>query len=706
LKVCPFSSILWSDILPEGCILICAYIDPGTGYTVASLLGLIIAFGIGFLGILAAFYKRIHKFFRNRKKLLFIIVAVVAAAALFFAVGVLMGRKESVFDRKIVILGFDGLSPEILEPMMEAGELPHFSELKESGSYSRLATTNPSQSPVAWTGFSTGQNPGKHGVYDFIVRDPKKMDLKLSLSNISGGRAHRVIKTRCFWDYTSDERIPTTILSCPVTFPPDRIYGRMISGMGVPDILGTEGTFTFYTTEKTGDGEDIGGTVIHVRNTPLVVTNLIGPKKRSLGGTVENVTVPMKIERRDDERVALTFQDSSFELAKNSWSSWKSVTFDLGQRRKMRGILKFYLVETDPELKLYASPINFDPREPFFPLSHPSEYSSEMATEIGLYYTQGMPMDTWALNEGRIPEEALVEQMNEVMREKKAMLDLELARLEKGVLFCYFESSDIVQHMFWRYIDPQHPLYEENAPAEYRDIIHEWYRKMDAILGEVMDAAGEEDYLFVLSDHGFDTFRRAVHLNTWLRQNGYLELKDPYGTSGAELLKDVDWEKTRAYSIGFGALYINQEGREKNGIVKKGEETEKLKREISEKLTQWIDEKYQQPVINKVHDGSDLFFGKQAGNTPDLYVGFNIGYRASWQSALGAVPEETIEDNLKKWSGSHLFDPVLVPGVLFCSEKITKRNPSLYDLTPTIVKIIGFDEKRLKECDFDGLPLF
>jgi len=153
-------------------------------------------------------------------------------------------------------------------------------------------------------------------------------------------------------------------------------------------------------------------------------------------------------------------------------------------------------------------------------------------------------------------------------------------------------------------------------------------------------------------------------------------------------------------------IYINQEGREKYGIVKSGAETEQLKMEIRNKMQQWVDEKTRKPVVSNVYDGNDLFFGPNAKNTPDLYVGFHIGYRASWQSALGAVPEEMIEDNLKKWSGSHLFDPVLIPGVLFCNKKITKKNPSIYDLTPTIVKLIGYDEKKLKQCDFDGLPLF
>ena len=221
-----------------------------------------------------------------------------------------------------------------------------------------------------------------------------------------------------------------------------------------------------------------------------------------------------------------------------------------------------------------------------------------------------------------------------------------------------------------------------------------------------MKIIDREDTLIVLSDHGFNTFRRAAHINSWLRENGYLQLQSPYAESGKELLLDIDWSKTKAYAIGFGAIYINQQGREKYGIVKPGEETELLKEEISKKLKEWTDDKYNKAVVSDVYKREDIFWGECASQTPDLYVGFNIGYRASWQTALGAVPSELIEDNLKKWSGSHLFDPKLIPGVIFSNKKITKEKPSIYDITPTILNITGYDKEKIAECDLDGSPLF
>jgi hypothetical protein len=383
-----------------------------------------------------------------------------------------MHKTVSDFKEKILLLGLDGLSPKIIEPMMAAGQLPHFCRLKEKGAYRSLATTNPSQSPVAWSGFATGQNPGKNGVYDFIVRNPQDYMLTLSLSYIQKGVPQRVIKSKTFWNYTSERGVPAVIIGCPVTFPPDPIHGKMLSGMGVPDILGTEGTFTFYTTEKPHKELREGGKVFYLQKSGEFIVDLIGPRLKRPQGRGANATVPVKIVlSQGDGKIRIDYQGRRVDLTKGEWSDWQEVTFSLGPFKTAKGIFKFYLVDIAPEFKLYVSPINFDPRAPLFSISSPAGYSRELARKIGLYHTQGMPMDTWAVNEKRLDEQAFLVQVNEVLREKIAMLDFELARLKQGLLYCYFESSDIIQHMFWRYTDPGHPLYEQGASGEYKEII-------------------------------------------------------------------------------------------------------------------------------------------------------------------------------------------------------------------------------------------
>lgn len=680
------------------------YIDPGTGFTIFGVGAWLLASFFGFFGLFLLFFKKVFGFFKKHKVLILIIIAVLTLSGLILK-GVFMAGQTSKFDKRVVVLGFDALSPEILEPMINDGKLPNFSRLKENGSYRHLSTTNPSQSPVAWSGFATGQNPGKNGIFDFIIRDPQTYRLDLALSKMKAGRPERTLKSKRFWQYASEARVPVAIITCPVTYPPDKVYGKMLSGMGVPDILGTEGTFTFYTSESQGRKKDIGGKVFQVNKKEIMVMHLIGPRVAGLSGKADNTRVPFKVTLKGKDKILIEYQKNRLELKAGDWSNWCEVEFKLGFLRKTKGIFKFYLVSVEPELKLYISPINFDPRQPLFEISYPKNYSNELAGAIGLYHTQGMPMDTWAVNEGRLSEKQFLEQTGEIFKEKKSMLDYEFNNFKSGLLFCYFEPVDIIQHMFWRYIDPGHPLYEENAGQEYKTQIEKWYKRMDDVLGDILGKLKPEDTLIVLSDHGFGTFRRAVHLNSWLKANGYLSLKNPYAESGDELLEDIDWAKTKAYAIGFGAIYINQKNRESSGIVLAGGETELLKEAIAQKLKKFIDEKYNQPVVSRVYKREEIFSGKYAEQAPDLYVGFNKGYRASWQTAMGGVPEGLIEDNLKKWSGDHLFDPVLVPGVIFSNKKIIKENPSIYDIAPTILKIIGYKEEELNKCSFDGEPL-
>lgn len=681
------------------------YIDPGTGFTITTAGGLMVMFLTGALGFLLLFLKRLFKFFRKHKKPI-IIILVIVAGALMSIFHFMKEKSGGDFRHKIVVIGFDALSPQIVDSLLAQGRLPNFRRLRQQGSYRQLQTTNPPQSPVAWAAFSTGKNPGKNGMYEFIMRDPETYKLRLSLADTETGSAVPVVRTPRFWQILARKKVPAVILACPVTFPPDRINGRMLSGMGVPDVLGTEGTFTFYTTAGEEERETTGGKVFHVRKSPTMVMHLLGPKVAGAGGIADHVRVPFKLEFKGGRGIAIACQNKTIELKEGEWSDWQDVTFDLGVFRQMKGIFKFYLVEAEPELKLYITPINLDPRAPYFPISFPKGYSRDLAGRIGLYHTQGMPFDTWALNEKRIDEKIFLDNVQEVLQEKEKMLDLELQRFQKGVLFAYFESPDIIQHMFWRYIDPRHPLYDPNAPREYKEMVNNWYVKMDRILGRVMATLQEGDTLIVLSDHGFNTFRRAVHLNSWLRDNGYLELEDAGAISGQPLLKSVDWSRTRAYAIGFGAIYINEQGREGKGIVPPGREKEQLKQEIARKLEQWFDDKYQERIVRRVYKQEEVFWGKYQDETPDLLVGYNTGYRASWQTALGDVPGDLLEDNLRKWSGSHLFDASLVPGVLFASETITKHDPSIMDVAPTILKLVGFTDEEIKACDFDGRPLW
>jgi len=632
------------------------------------------------------------------------------AVAGYFLLPVLQSRRNmKPFHGRIVMLAFDGLTPKILDRMMTRGKLPHFAQLSRDGSYRQLMTTNPAQTPVAFTSFATGMNPGAHGLFDFIHRDPKLLGdpeqpaLALSCSKFDGDKVKPVMTTPRFWDYATDSGVESVILNFPVTFPPDQIKGRMLSGMGVTDILGTEGTFTFYTSEGIS-GTDVGSKVVQIAIALEIDEFLYGPRQQTSAG-INSAKVPMhlSVDVKAHTAIIEIKDNKRFTLKQGVWSDWQSVTFSLGLFKKIKGIARFYLVQADERaIKLYVSPINYDPRDPLFPISYPEDYAKELAEKFDVFYTQGIPYDTWAVNEKRLTEDPFLENVRAVVDQNKKMLDYELKRTKTGIIFSYYGATDLVQHMFWGYADPKNTfMYSIGNP--YEQTIEQIYHRADAIVGDVRKQLGPKDIIIVMSDHGFAAFRRSANVNTWLLKHGYLGLKDGK-TEGGELLADIDWSKTRAYAIGFGAIYVNQRGREAHGIVAHGSESEALKKELVTRLEAWKDG--DTPVVHNAYTREEIFWGEHVEEAPDLYLGFDNGYRASWQTALGAVPAMIVEDNTKKWSGDHLVDPALVPGILLSNRLITKSSPTLYDLAPTILHSIGYTPDELTSCHFDGESLF
>ncbi len=589
--------------------------------------------------------------------------------------------------KRVIILGIDAMDPNITEELMKEGRLPNFSYLMRTGSYAHLATTMPSESIVAWSSFSTGLNPGGHDIFDFIMRDPANYIPYLALNEISNYRGRTEIKIRrkgeAFWNILSRNKIPCFIYFCPNTFPPEAVCGRMLSGMGVPDITGTMGKFSFYTTKMLSDEDkDSRGRIIQVAaDKDIIQTGLYGPKVFSHGSIAES-KAPLKIRLKPNEGgIEIYLQKEHFFLKRDGWSDWQRVSFKIGPFRKAHGIVRFYLKSIEPDFELYATPINFDPQRPLFPISYPKDYSGKLAEKTGLYYTQGMPHDTWALTENRVDEKVFLEHADEIISERERILNAELKEFKGGLFFFYFDTLDTIQHMFWRYLDPRHPLYERDSL--YRDTVFKYYEKIDRIIGNVLKGNDKDTTLIILSDHGFSSFRRAVDLNRWLLENRYLYLKEK-ATEGRELFGDVDWSRTKAYALGFGGIYLNKAGREYCGIVNESEVSQ-LKGEIIKGLKELRDPKTGETAVKNIYTGGEIFRGPYANDGPDLFVGFNAGFRASWQTALGGMAPVLIEDNPKKWSGDHLIDSSLVPGVIFINKKIDFRSPSITGIASSIL---------------------
>ena len=307
--------------------------------------------------------------------------------------------------KKVMVIGLDGLSPDIVSRLLEAGQLPNLARLRERGGYGRVATTRPAQTPVAWSTFATGTNPGGHGIFDFLRRNPKNYLPDLALNRYEQKNAFlppKAVNLRGgtpIWELLKSAGRGATVLRCPCTYPPDPIRGRMLSGMGVPDLRGGLGTATFYTADasaKPRESENV------VRLEPgdgdgVYNAHLIGPRGPK-GGDLR-VEMNLRVDRQG-RRVVLRSEGNprELEVREGAWSDWLRVKFKVGLLQSIRGMVRFYLVACGPELALYASPINFDPDAPFFPISEPFEYAGDLAREIGLFYTTGMVEDHAGLN--------------------------------------------------------------------------------------------------------------------------------------------------------------------------------------------------------------------------------------------------------------------------------------------------------------------
>jgi predicted AlkP superfamily phosphohydrolase/phosphomutase len=604
--------------------------------------------------------------------------------------------------RRVVAIGFDGMDPQVVEGMQRRGRLPNFSRLAEQGSYSRLATTWPAQTPVAWSTFATGVNPGGHGIFDFLRRDPATYSPQFGLTSYERRGSllpARVVNHRRgtpVWETLGEAGIPSVILRCPCTYPPGPFPGRILAGMGVPDVRGGLGTATVFSTapdERAAEAER----VVRLEGGPRTFTaSVIGPVSSD---GVENFTAALRIDV-DGESTLVWVGDTPVPVLPGVWSDWVTVRFRHGRFRRCRGVLRLLLTSRTPHLVLYASAVNFDPSSPVFPVSHPAAYSADLAALIGTYGTAGLIEDHSGLTNGRFGYEAFLEHCRLAFRERAAMLDCELGRLSDGLLFCLFDTPDRIQHMFWRFGDKEHPANRRlpEAGGDFTRVIAEHMQECDSLVGRLLDQVDRDTLLLVASDHGFASFRRGVHLNGWLRTAGLLAVKSgtPGGAASAGSLADVDWPRTSAYAVGLGSIYLNVRGREAQGAVDP-DDAAALADRIARALTGLKDPEHGEVAVLSARSRRDVYHGAFASEGPDVLVGCARGYRPSWSTALGGVTDTVFEDNDRPWSGDHIMEPSQVPGVLYANAPLKTRTPNLLDLAPTILAALGCRKTGIME---------
>lgn len=483
-----------------------------------------------------------------------------------------------------------------------------------------------------------------------------------------------------------------------------------------------------------------------------------------------NITVEFEV--RPDyaaKKARITIGEQTQEIAEGAWSEdYFEVRFKLNNLLHVDGIVRFQVAECSVDadknerLRLFVPPISISPREqpPVLPLSSPKSYAGELADANGLYDTIGWACWTNPLKDDEITEQAFLDSLDFTLKWREKQLLHELAKDDWEVLFHVESVTDRAGHMLYRFFDPEHPQYDTEASDKtklrdkvvraygrsfpLRDGILETYKEMDRIVGDVMRRIDAGQYgtgttLMVVSDHGFQPFRWGVNLNVWLNKMGYLvrngeELLPAEGAGAGDnagkegqtgetktvgditkgdtggFLSYIDWTRTKAYSLGLGKIYINLKGREPKGIVEPAD-FDKVRAEIIAKLEAFEDPREghgRRQVVKTAYDGQKIYSGPWMEEPGDVILGFERGYRVSWQTTLGQFEKETykdfgILDNEAPWTGDHCgVDPTLVRGIFFSNRKLAgDAAPGLLNIAPTILETYGV----ALPSEWDGTPL-
>jgi predicted AlkP superfamily phosphohydrolase/phosphomutase len=680
-KIKIFTLLFFLLIMP-----VFAYVGPGAGFAFAgSFLFIFAAFFLAFFNFLTFPIRAFIKFLKRLKTL-----------------------KHAKFKRTVII-GFDGMDYNLMKRFMKEGKrFPNFEKLEKEGTFSPLLSTEPPISPVAWSTFSTGVNPGKHNIFDFLTTDrnnympklagsdilPPKRFLKLGKFNIpiSKPKIELKRKSQSFWKIVSSKGIFSAVLRVPFTFPPEKLNGLMLAGLGTPDLRGTQGSFSFYTDGDIGDFDISEGVFEKLEKVSdnVYQAKVKGPVNPFVKGNIPlELTFKLTVDP-ENKTADVEIGKETYKLEMGKISDWVRLEFKAGLI-KIAGIAQWVLedVREGKPIKLYLSPINIDPESPSMPVSHPKIFSVYLSKLLGSYATLGMAEDTWALNERILSEEAFIQQVYKVQEEREKVFFDTFKKYKNGLMVQVFEATDRIQHMFWRYLkDSGSPAQLLSRDDKVKNAIYHVYKAMDDFLGKLLPRLRKEDLLMIVSDHGFNAFNRGFHLNSWLHKEGYLVLKDGKKTSD-KWYADVDWSKSKAYGQGLNGIFLNMKGREAFGIVNSGKEAEQIKEEIKTRLLKVTDEKTRQPAVKGAFKREELYKGPYTQNAPDVVVGYNLGYRVSWESAVNYVGEEIFSDNIRMWSGDHAFTRQQVPGIFYCNRKIDESRPTLMDISPTVLTAFG-----------------
>lgn len=550
---------------------------------------------------------------------------------------------------RVVVLGFDGVDPDLVE--LWKADLPHLASMERH----RLGTTTPPQSPVAWSSFATGLPPDGHGIHDFVSRDGRMPQVatnryfpaRLGPEGLVAARGSSPRNGTPFWKTASDAGVAVTALWVPYSFPPDELgpEGQMVSGLGTPDLRLTNSTSSLLTSKR-ADAKVAGASLVPLeRDGDLYAARLNGPSVPGLG------TPWIRIKGRVDRTtrsVLLTVDEEELHITEGAWSEWLHVRFPLGEDVAAHALVRIHVVEAFNDLELYLTPLMIHPDEPWLRFTSPEGYGSELRARWGDFETVGWVHDTSALQAGLIDEARFLADTKERFERRRRIAIGELDRMEEGLFIAVFTATDRISHMTW---------------GEDLGHIRDSYIWMDATLGEVRARLDEDDVLVVLSDHGFHASEKQLHVNAVLRSLGHLALKE--GDAGSLITDDLDWAETRAWSMGTGQVFLV-------------EDTPALRTQVAAEL-EAVEIDGERPI-------------REVVEFPDgLRLVFEPPWQASRATTLGGVPAQVWEPNTGAWSGDHAASPAQETEGLLAMQGVEADAVHILDVPPTLLFLLGVE---------------
>lgn len=629
------------------------------------------------------------------------------------------GVVSAARSHRVIVLGIDGMDYGLVKQMIEADELPNLAAIAREGTFMPLQTAMPPLSPVAWSNFMTGQNPGGHGVFDFLRRDPAKVGRNflpedavtaievdenahswpIPLTDYVLPPTQKQVQLRSgptLWQMLEDRGIQTVVYKIPANFPVSPSKDWTLSGMGTPDVEGTYGTFTYLTSRSRDWQRHISGGRVERVRLENGAAQLIGDDGRTNKPLLYGPTNPFRLDHShatvpfdvyvdsQEHTAAIIVQDKPVILAEGEWSDWVRIDFTLLPGVKaLNGICRFYLQEAGNDLRLFITSIHMAPGTEGLATGG---FDKLLEQRLGLYATKGMAEPTKALMAGVLSEDEYLTMSRSIKDETVAALQHLLEVRTRGLIFVYFSGTDLDAHVFWKHTDAHHPAHDPVRAETYHNTIRDLYAEMDRIVGQVRSKLAPGDMLYVISDHGFTSLQRQFNLTTWLAREGYLAYQSPTDRAKSTMFSGVDWSQSRAYGLGFNGLYVNLKGREASGIVG-SQEYETLVEELRRKLLGLRDRG--KPVFAAIYRPHELYTGSKITGAPDLILGYAVPYGPADETVVGTPSALVLTDRMEGFTGHHSVDWPLVPGVLFSTRKLPATQGRIEDAAVTILREFG-----------------